>query len=362
ILKSILGPYYRKYLLKYIPIDQKDLHKTIKETLIELCIDRKIGTKGVLSRFSNSELLEEIANKGYDVGLFISHITFLLKNHYFQPLFDLELLIRTSKNLSVIVFSELDITHDRFNILVDKASFLYDHIIKYPMYSEADSRQFISHYNYHWNFSLPEKAIGEIVYACGGYLWLIHQAQRNLRDNPSMSVEEAVSDELMLRKLEAIWTKFSEEEKNIIRKIVFGDLEKSFTLSHEYEYLKCIKVIKDIGGKPILGIPILSHVVEKENRLSQFLIKDDRLFIGNKEITGRMSYKERIFMLSMVSSKKKIVSRDKVAQAIWGKDWEEKYSDWAIDRLAHRIRKKLRSLGIDEKLLKTVKKKGFLFG
>lgn len=362
ILKDVLGPYHRKYLLKYVPIDQKDLPASIKEALIELCLERKIGAIGILSKFTNSEILDEISHKGYEVGLFLSHITPFLKKYNFQPLYDLELLIRTSKNLSAIVFSELDITHNKYDQLVDKASFLYDHVIKYPMYSETDVRQFIFHYNYQWNFSLPEKTVNEIIEACGGYLWLIHHVQRFLRDHKESSVEQALSDELLIKKVETIWQKFTDSEKEIIRKIVFNSLQEKDTVTHEFEYLQSIKVIQEMNGKSKLGIPLLTTAIERENRLNKFQVKDNRIFIGEKEITLLLTRKERAFMLLILAAKKKIISRDTVGQAIWGKDWEEKYSDWAIDRLAHRIRKKFKTLGIDEKLLKTVKKKGFVFG
>jgi hypothetical protein len=35
-------------------------------------------------------------------------------------------------------------------------------------------------------------------------------------------------------------------------------------------------------------------------------------------------------------------SRDQIAQSLWGADWEDKYSDWAIDQAIHRLRSKLR--------------------
>lgn len=361
ILRKILGPFFKKYLFSYLSLDEKDLFTTLKGKLIELCLAKKIGTSGTLSKLTHEELLSEIASKGYDVGLFITHITSLLKKD-FQPLYDLENLIRTSKNLSAVVFSEVDITHEKYNQLVDKASFLFDHIIKYSFYSEADSRQFIAHYNSHWQFSLPNQAIDEIIKSCGGYLWLIHHGLRNLRDNQLMSVDEAVADELMLRKLEVIWTKFTEKERDIIRKAYYGNLQESDTLRHEYDYLRTISIIKETGKKVELGIPLFSLVIEKENRLKEFRVKDDRIFIGERDITSALSRKERSFMLLMLTSLKKIVARDKAAQIIWGENWEEKYSDWAIDRLVHRIRKKLKALRIDEKLLKTVKKKGFIFG
>ena len=362
ILKSVLGPYYKKYLLKYLPIDQKDLDKTIRDSLIEICTERKIATEGVLSELKNEEILNEIAKKGYDVGFFISHIKSLLTKNDIQPLIDLELLIRTSKNFSVVVFSELDITHDKYNFLADKCSFFYDHIIKYPLYDASDSKQFIAHYNHKWKFSLPEKIIQEIVDACGGYLWLIHQAQRNLRDNPEMTVTEAFNHELMQRKLDVIWNKFTKTEQNIIRKTVLGNLNGKDFVTHEYQYLKSIQIIEEDRNQIRLGIPLLSTVIEHENRLNNFKIRENNLFIGNIDITMKLSPKERAFMLLLLSFKKRVMSRDTVAKTIWGKDWEEKYSDWAIDRLAHRMRRKLKTLGIDEKLLKTVKKKGFIFG
>lgn len=362
ILKSILGLYYRKYLLKYIPIDLKDLHKAIKDALIELCVERRIDTEKKLAKLANKKILSKIAKKGYEVGLFISHISPLLIKRNLQPLIDLELLIRTSKNLSVIVFSEVDITCDRYHLLADKCSFLFDHFLIYPMYGEKDAKQFIAHYNYHWRFSLSKKTIGQITHACGGYLWLIHQAQRTLRDNPTFTIQQALSSELMIKKLEVIWTKFIKKEKNIIRKVYFENIQELDTLTHEYKYLKSIRVIKEINGKTKLGIPLLSQIIEKENRLNKFQVRNNYIFIGEKEITSNLSRKERAFLYLLLSSKRKIVSRDKVAQTIWGKDWEEKYSDWAIDRLVYRIRKKFKTLGMDKNLLKTAKKKGFVFG
>ncbi len=361
ILKSFLGPYYKKYILAYLPVDQKDLMQTVRETLIEEAEIRKVESLHKLFRLKTSDLISHITNKGYEVGFFISHIApFLKKDH--QPLIDLEQLIRTCKNFSVIVFSEHDITHERFNFLVDKCSFLYDHLIKYPMYSDKDARQFISHYSQSWNFSLPETIIKEIIGSCGGYLWLIHQAHRNLRDDPELTVEEALINEQMRLKLDSVWIKFTETEKEIIRKVYFENIQENDTLTHEYDYLRSINVIKEENGLTRLGIPLLSQVIEKEMRLNKFQLRDERIYIGEKEITRLLTPKERNFMNLMLSSKKKIVARDLVAQAIWGKNWEEKYSDWAIDRLAHRIRKKIKTLGIDDKLLKTVKKKGFIFG
>lgn len=167
-----------------------------------------------------------------------------------------------------------------------------------------------------------------------------------------------MKDEVLIRKLEVIWKKFTEEEQNIIRKTYNDSLKKTDNLSHEYNYLKNIRVIKQIKGKTTLGIPLFSQIIEK---LNKFHVREDSILIGEKDITSELSNKERTFMLLLLSAKGKIIPRDEIAQAIWGVSWEEKYSDWALDRLAYRLRIKLNNLGIDPKLLKTVKKKGFVW-
>ncbi len=45
-LKDILGIYHKKYILKYLPIDQKDLHQAVKDTLIGIATELKIATIG----------------------------------------------------------------------------------------------------------------------------------------------------------------------------------------------------------------------------------------------------------------------------------------------------------------------------
>jgi hypothetical protein len=121
LLKTHLGPYYKKYLLAYLPIDDKNLHEAIRQTLLSMCEDKKIGSKGILFDLTTQELIGEMSLRGYEIGLFISHITHLLSKERRQELVDLELMVRTSKNLSVIVFSERDITHPDYTQLADSA-------------------------------------------------------------------------------------------------------------------------------------------------------------------------------------------------------------------------------------------------
>ena len=49
---------------------------------------------------------------------------------------------------------------------------------------------------------------------------------------------------------------------------------------------------------------------------------------------------------------------DEIGEALWGKDSYDKYSDWAIDQLISKLRKKLETLGF-KNVLKTVRGKGY---
>lgn len=202
ILKSILGPYYKKYLLSYVPIDGKDLLIAVRKTLIGLCLERKIAPYNRLTQMTSANIVSFIAKKGYDIGLFISHVTSILQTKNYQAFVDLEFLIRTNKNLSVIVFSEQDLTSSKFDELFDKASFLFDNVINYPLYSEKDAKQFIHHYCAQWSMNIKQDLLLKIIELCGGYLWLIHEAIRHVRNNQNITPNEIVSNNLLIRKAE----------------------------------------------------------------------------------------------------------------------------------------------------------------
>lgn len=55
-----------------------------------------------------------------------------------------------------------------------------------------------------------------------------------------------------------------------------------------------------------------------------------------------------------------IVSRDKVAEILWGENWHERYSDWAIDQLIFAIREKMGPTKIKGKLV-TKKGEGIIY-
>src|SRR3989344_4334941 len=60
-------------------------------------------------------------------------------------------------------------------------------------------------------------------------------------------------------------------------------------------------------------------------------------FLLNKYPTA-----QEIYLLRHFKARQNLpVSRDEIGQILWGKSWESKYSDWAIDKTISRLRKKM---------------------
>ncbi|MCL4364014.1 helix-turn-helix domain-containing protein [Patescibacteria group bacterium] len=348
LLKKILGKYYRKYLLGYISLSEDNLIDAINKKIQKWSQGKDL-----------EDSLKKIESKGLDVGLFVDYATNIITNKSEQKqLFELETILRKFKNFSVIIFSEVDITEAGFNQLVNQCSSLFTHIIKYPLYSEKDSLQFTSYNESLWKFKFPEKTKQAVVKSCGGYLWLIRQALRLLRDEKDLTLEQVFSHELMLRKLDVVWSKLTEPEKDVLRKINNKYLDEDSKNSQTYSYLKTIKMIVNDS----LGIPILKYVIEKEKRTNQLIVKDGDVFLDKENVSYQLTKSETRIIKVLIDNKTKLVTRNQIAQKIWGVNWEDHYSDWAIDRLIHRLRLKLKKIGFDESLIKTYKSRGIMLG
>lgn len=60
----------------------------------------------------------------------------------------------------------------------------------------------------------------------------------------------------------------------------------------------------------------------------------------NYEGVFHLTAQERL-LLDVLKTEERIFSRDEVAQIIWGANWTDKYSDWAIDKLVSKLKTKL---------------------
>lgn len=107
------------------------------------------------------------------------------------------------------------------------------------------------------------------------------------------------------------------------------------------------------------------EIENNKNIISKLTSKDALTLIEKnvKNITKFKSIKllsnptaQEINILNFLLDKNEPVSRDDVAKILWGKSWNTKYSDWAIDKTISRLRKKI--IGNEVRIL-TVKNFGY---
>jgi hypothetical protein len=105
----------------------------------------------------------------------------------------------------------------------------------------------------------------------------------------------------------------------------------------------------------------------KNNKVSiDKLITDQAKELITKKNDNSINYKsikligsptaQEINLLNSLLKIEAPLSRDGIAQILWGKNWNSKYSDWAIDKAISRLRKKI--IGNEIKIL-TIKNYGY---
>lgn len=362
ILQKSLGPYYRKYLLRFIPVNTADFFTCLKEEILGMLKQRKISFYSQLKNKTLLEIITKVTDSGFELGLFISRINHLLTEPDFATLLKLERLLQQTKRCSVLLFFDKNVSHPKFRFLVDKCSLLFDHVLKYPIYDKTDAFQFMDYNSEMWSLPLSDEKKQIIFNLCGGYLWLISHIQRMHRDNPEITYPEIIEDEMLFAKLDSIWTKLLDEEKILAEKIINCNLTSEDRLLPEYRHLLSIGLIQYNGGKEKITVPLLSLVVNNAQKLNQWSVSNQQIFVNQNDLTDSFSTFEQKILRLLLSHKKYIISREKIAQSLWDSSWQEKYSDWAIDRLVYRLRQKIKQLGFDGNFIKSVKRKGLKFG
>jgi hypothetical protein len=360
---KVFGDKADHFLLGSLSLGKKPLLNEVRAKIFEICsrngihLSENIGDDLV-------ELFTYLKKNNYHIGLFISHMRSVLDNDpQHQELYDLELFIKTSGCLSVVLFSEYDVTHESYHELVDKASSLFQNVYIYPLYGEADVDQFIRSKEEAYGIEIDEALRDVIKRQCGGYLWLVSHILRQVRNTGEAYIRQMAEDDMLTHKLRSIWNKFTEAEQDILRRVHTGQISENDKQLHEYRYLQSIHLVhEEEESKPTLTVLLLCRCIEEQPAQSgQIQFKHGYIYYREKNYTEYFSDSEISVLKLFMEHTGDIVGRDMVAQAIWGTYWERRYSDWSIDSTIYRLRNKLSLVGLEKSSLKTVKSRGFLF-
>jgi len=254
---------------------------------------------------------------------------------------------------------KVDFTHPSFLPVAKNSPVFFQNIIFHPLYSPADTRQFLKYLSAKWNLNIKEAVKKEILKNCGGRFYLVKQAVRLLRDHQDFSEKEIFSHPDLQLRVKTIWEKFLSSEKSVLEKIVKGEGDFDSLERHSLGFLERIGLIEKMNDRWQITVLLLEKFIREELEKVDFEIRGGKIYLNRVLVERYFSLRERHFLKLLIEKKGKVVSREKMAEAIWGENWVEVYSDWALDQIVSRLRRKLRGLGVSPSLLKTVKKKGF---
>jgi DNA-binding winged helix-turn-helix (wHTH) protein len=178
-------------------------------------------------------------------------------------------------------------------------------------------------------------------------------------------------------------------ENSIDSQQIYNELNKTVLENHYYKILKAFsstELERFISGKFQLDdYSVNTGLIEKyelqwrfKSHLFEYFVnkKFDKSLLRNYLMNGKELYEEtktsnlqefkngltgqELNMMNILIEKKNnIVSRDEIAKRIWPEDYMVEYSDWAIDKTASRLRKKVKDANVGLEI-KVVKGKGYI--
>jgi hypothetical protein len=275
----------------------------------------------------------------------------------YQPILNLlASMVERWTEVQALLFFERDILHPQYREFISSRTTFLEHFLYYPLYSEKDINQFIFYLSRKWKMKIPEKLFPTIVKNCGGHFWLIKEAIRYLRQ--SGDIKKIFNHEAMNFRLENIYNSLLESEKSLLKKIAFGETSFDELERHSLSYLQKLNLINR-NNKITIGL-LENYIRNLGEKRPNIIMKNGSLLLNNVPIQTFFSRKEYKVLKGFLQNQDKVIGRDEVAQWIWPTNTQENYSDWAIDQLIARLRKRLTRLFIPKEALRTLRGRGYM--
>lgn len=250
---------------------------------------------------------------------------------------------------------------------------LLQNIIYVPLIGKRDIDYLVDYFGSQFKREFLKEEKDLLSKICGGHPYLIKSCSRIVA---LMDGEKLGTPELEKRLLshfeprsasQKIFDYRDQVEKNFLRKVIKNGKtqelpESAGTLAN----LGLIRRDKDGTWAPFSRL-FKSCIEEGRGGLESPRATDAKLFFDEKsgailmdeenveENFTRQEYEVLRFFLKEPNH---LRSRDEISEAMWGKESYDKYSDWAIDQLMSKIRKKLKNLGAGNVLV-TVRGRGY---
>ncbi len=247
----------------------------------------------------------------------------------------------------VVFLFESDITSETNRDLLGSTHF-YAQEFYYPHFDSLESTRFVHYLAKSWDMpKLTKSKAHKIVSMCGGQMWLLKHIMREYHTNAKLDFD---------RLAELPGTEF---RLNLISQALTGTeiavLSGQLTDTSTQRYLERVGLFAN--GK--CTVPLLRDYIQRIIFSKKLVVKNREIFCNDVNLRHSFSPQENNVLCLLIKQKGHGVSRDAIADALWGDDVEEKYSVWAIEQLIKRLRLKLKEIGLPDSYIKTFHKIGY---
>lgn len=213
------------------------------------------------------------------------------------------------------------------------------------------------------------KRLFEITNGHPGYMKSINQIYQDTKKDicylDNNNLELIANEPVIKARSEKFWIKLDKNYQDFLIEFVRNP---SLKYDKKMNYLENVGIVINGKNKRLFSKLLeyyirndLNAIPAEEIPIKTGLYIDQRsksVFIDGKRIEKEPTNSEFKILNLLYKKKGEIVSREELAEAIWGKNVIDKYSDWAIDRTVSRIRKKINDSARNPKYIKTIKGRG----
>ena len=191
-------------------------------------------------------------------------------------------------------------------------------------YTPQDSLSVVAFYEHHYDHKISSKLRAEIVRFSGGSPGLL-KGLYQLACGGEIDIENCLQDARLHWRLANIVEELPTDYQESLSKIAVGREPTKSTQSwlRQFRYLTSDNHV----FSPLL-----------ERYLQQGYAAGDSSSLSPELQFSPKAYKAYQHLYTHLGE---LINRGALAQAIWGESWEDKYSDWALDKVMSELRKNL---------------------
>lgn len=238
---------------------------------------------------------------------------------------------------------------------------LVQNVLYVPLLSSDDSSLCLNGLCQKYSYNLASKQQKLVLDLGGGLPRLIKALCRlvpQIETNEGSLAAIAENQEVSVI-LEDVWDALDEDSQNAARLIAQGEEIPLGKLPYRLAAHQ-LAVPEGKGFK--LFTPLFAQFIKSHHRRPHHLSVDKvsgQILLDNLPVAEKFTLQEYHLLVKLLSEPERVFSRDEIAEALWGKESFEKYSDWAIDQIVSQARKKLINTGVPATSLQTIRGRGY---